>query len=339
MPVSDTAFTEDDIRPHRFDEGKSAALQRDLAWLAERASTFVVVPCPACASHDREAAFEKFGFSFARCKRCRTAYMNPRATAATLAEFYARSALYEFWNEHIFPASREVRRDKIFRPRAERIMALCAALDVPTGMLVEIGAANGTFCEEVIRTGAFRRVVAVEPGRALAITCRDLGIETIESSVEEVSDLDGTADVVASFETIEHLFSPRDFIVKCHGLLVENGLLVLTCPNYEGFDIQTLGVDSDSLDAEHINLFNPEALASLVARCGFRVVECSTPGELDAELVRRKVNEGRLDLSRQPFLKMVLVERWGELGARFQEFLKASGLSSHLWLVAQRRRR
>jgi 2-polyprenyl-3-methyl-5-hydroxy-6-metoxy-1,4-benzoquinol methylase len=338
MPVSDRAFTEDDIRPHRFDEGKAAALQRDLAWLAQRASTFIVVACPACGSNDQEPAFEKFGFRFVRCKHCRTAYMNPRATAATLGEFYARSTLYEFWNQHIFPASREVRREKIFRPRAERIAALCTALNVPTDVLVEVGAANGIFCEEVMRSGAFRRVVAIEPGHSLATSCRALGIETIASSVEEVGGLDGTANVVASFETIEHLFSPRDFIVKCHRLLVENGLLVLTCPNYEGFDIQTLGVDSDSLDAEHVNLFNPDALASLVERCGFRVTECSTPGELDAEIVHRKATEGGLDLSSQSFLKTVLVERWGKLGARFQEFLKANGLSSHLWLVAQRLR-
>jgi 2-polyprenyl-3-methyl-5-hydroxy-6-metoxy-1,4-benzoquinol methylase len=338
MPVSDTAFTEDDIRPHRFDEGKAAALQQDLAWLAERASTFIVVACPGCGSNDREPAFEKFGFSFARCKRCRTAYMNPRATAVTLGEFYASSALYDFWNEHIFPASREVRRVKIFRPRAERIVSLCAGLEVPTGVLVEVGAANGIFCEEVIRTGAFRRVVAIEPGRSLAISCRALGIETIESSVEAVGNLDGTANVVVSFETIEHLFSPKDFILKCHKLLVENGLLVLSCPNYEGFDIQMLGVDSDSLDAEHINLFNPQALSSLVERCGFHVTECATPGELDAEIVHRKVTDGRLDLSGQSFLKTVLIERWGELGTRFQEFLKASSLSSHLWLVAQRQR-
>ena len=338
MPVSDTAFTEDDIRPHRFDEGKEAALQRDLAWLAQRASTFVAVTCPACGASDADPAFEKFGFRFVRCQHCRTAYMSPRATAATLGQFYARSALYEFWNQHIFPASREVRREKIFRPRVERILALCAALNVPTGVLVEVGAANGIFCEEVIRSGAFRRVVAIEPGRSLAASCRALGIETIESSVEEAGDLGGTANVVASFETIEHLFSPRDFIVKCHGLLAENGLLVLSCPNYDGFDIQTLGVESDSLDAEHVNLFNPTALSVLVERCGFRVTECTTPGALDAEIVRRKAIEGHLDLSSQPLLRTVLIERWDELGARFQEFLKASGLSSHLWLVAQRKR-
>src|SRR6185312_17411329 len=187
--------------------------------------------------------------------------------------------------------------DKIFRPRVDRILALCGALKVPTGVLVEVGAANGIFCEEVIRSGAFRRVVAIEPGRSLAASCRALGIETIESSVEEAGDLGGTANVVASFETIEHLFSPRDFIVKCHSLLAEDGLLVLSCPNYDGFDIQTLGVESDSLDAEHVNLFNPTALAALVERCGFRVTECSTPGELDAEIVRRKAIEGHLDLS------------------------------------------
>jgi hypothetical protein len=61
----------------------------------------------------------------------------------------------------------------------------------------------------------------------------------------------------------------------------------------------------------------------------------STPGKLDAELVRKAVLRGNLDLEAQPFLQTVLVDRWDELGEPFQQFLAASKLSSHLWLVAR----
>lgn len=331
------SLTEDEIRPHQFEAEKDAAMQRDLNWLKQRAGGFLSVPCPACEGSDSTPEFCKYGFQFARCLACRTAYMNPRAPADMLAEFYKGSALYEFWNEHIFPASREIRREKIFRPRVERLLSLCRRLGVPTDTLVDVGAANGTFCEEAKKFGVFSRVIAVEPGHALAETCRGLGIETIEAPVERVS-IDGGADVVTSFETVEHLFSPADFMHKCKRLLRPDGLIVLTCPNYEGFDIQTLGVESESLDAEHVNLFNPDSIQRLLERTGFRVVECSTPGELDAELVRRKVLDGAVDLSGQPLLKTVLLEQWGRLGGLFQEFLKAARLSSHMWVVAQNMR-
>jgi 2-polyprenyl-3-methyl-5-hydroxy-6-metoxy-1,4-benzoquinol methylase len=65
------------------------------------------------------------------------------------------------------------------------------------------------------------------------------------------------ADVIASFETIEHLFDPAGFLHACHRLLRPGGLLVLTCPNGQGFDVLVLGDRSDTVDAEHLNYFNP----------------------------------------------------------------------------------
>ena len=40
---------------------------------------------------------------------------------------------------------------------------------------------------------------------------------------------------------IEHLFSPQDFLAVCASLLKDGGLLVLTCPNGQGFDVSVLG--------------------------------------------------------------------------------------------------
>jgi SAM-dependent methyltransferase len=328
-------LTEDHIRPHRFDAGKEAALEADLAWLRERRSEFINVPCPACLRTRRAPAFEKFGFSFVSCLDCRTVYMAPRAPAHLLGEFYSRSVLYEFWNEFIFPASRGARKERLFRPRVQRIADLCARLGIATDLLIEVGAAHGMFCEEVKSAGIFNRVVAIEPGRALAETCRRVGIETFELPVERLMGVTA-ANVVASFETIEHLFSPRDFVTQCREILLEGGLLVMTCPNYEGFDIQTLGVMSESLDAEHINLFNPDSISRMLEECRFEVLELTTPGQLDAELVRTQILDGRFDISGREFLKLMLVDRWEEVGPAFQAFLRDNKLSSHMWVVARR---
>lgn len=329
-------FTENEIRPAALDEGKLAALEEDLSWLRARIADFHAAICPACQSELRVAAFDKFGFHFDACRQCGTAYMNPRPDSELLGEFYSRSALYAYWDRYIFPASREVRRSKIFLPRVERIIEICQRHSVETGVIIDVGAAHGGFCEEVIASGVFRRVIAIEPGEALAATCRAANIETIALPIEQVQSLDEPVDVVTSFENIEHLADPAGFLRNCKNLLKPSGLLVLTCPNYHGFDIQTLGPLSDSLDAEHINMFNPQSLRGLLELCGFDVLEWSTPGELDADIVRNKALEGAIDLSNQPFLRRVLLERWDELGHGFQEYLKSSGQSSHMWMVARR---
>ena len=328
-------LTEEEIRPKRFDSEKKAALQRDLDWLTARVSGFVFVDCPACGSAEHTTAYHKYGFRFVQCSACRTAYMNPRASQKTMAEFYGNSSLYQFWNSHIFPATREIRKEKIFRPRVRRILDLCDKFGVRKNVLIDVGAANGSFCEEAIDSNSFSRVIAVEPSHALAETCRQLGIETMEIPIEHCDGFEIGADVVTSFETIEHVFSPADFIAKCRQLLAPGGILVLTCPNYEGFDIQVLGVSSDSLDAEHVNLLNPASLTILMERQGFDVIECSTPGELDVELVHEKLMAGEFDASDNAFLRCLLKDRYAELRRPFQEFLIRNRLSSHMFMVAR----
>lgn len=329
-------FSENDIRPRHLDEGKFAAMREDIDWLRARKASFIPVDCPACGSTEHSPAFEKYSFSFARCASCRTVFMTPRAPEPLLGEFYARSALYEYWNEHIFPASRDVRMEKIFRPRVADILELCNRHGFGTGLLVDAGAASGMFCEEALKSGRFGRVVGVEPGRAQAAACRERGIEVMELPLEKISRLAKPADIVTSFETIEHVFAPRDFVRSCRNLLAPGGLLVLTCPNIEGFDILTLGTDSDSLDAEHINLFTPDSLCRMLEAEGFAIVRRATPGELDTDIVHARVRDGKLDLSAQPFLQKLFQTEENAPRRAFQEFLKTAGLSSHLHVAARK---
>ncbi len=329
-------FSEEDIRPEKWMDRQREAYNRDMAWLLERENRFVHVPCPACAADNTTEKYLKHGFHYVECANCGTLYTNPRPDQALLHEFYARAENYKYWNDVIFPASEEARRESIFKPRAERTAELCKRYGVSGGTMLEVGAGFGTFCVEMKKLNLFDRIFAVEPTPDLAQSCRDRGLEVIESPIEKV-DLDlGEVDVIASYETIEHLFDPRGFIADCGKRLRANGLLLLTCPNGRGFDVATLGEHSGTIDGEHLNYFNPDSLALAVNELGFETLEALTPGRLDAELVHKKILSGEFILERQPFLQEILVDRWEELGATFQDFLAENRLSSHLWLVARK---
>jgi len=329
---STTAFNENDIRPQELMAEKQKYVDADLAYLLSRHAEFVEVACPACDSREEIFKFEKSRFSYRECLSCGTLFMNPRPSQAVLRDFYATSQNYQFWNRHIFPATEMVRRDRIFRPRAEKVSDYCRRFGITTHTLLEVGAGFGTFCEEMRSFNLFERIVAVEPSPDLARTCRARGLEVFEMPVGDIPD-GSIADVIASFEVVEHLFSPYNFIMQCASLLRPGGLLVITCPNYRGFDIATLKTLSNSIDHEHLNYFHTESLPLLLQRCGFELTEVQTPGRLDAELVRKHVLSGALDLNNQPLLREILVERWPTLGQRFQDFLAANGLSSHMWVV------
>lgn len=330
-------LTEQEIRPAELMDRGRVAVLTDVGRMLSRISEFVLVACPACDADDAQFRYEKNSIRYVECRACQTMYVNPRPSPEVLAWFYKGSPNYAYWNEFIFPASETARRQKIFVPRVDRLLDICARHGVPTNALIEIGAGFGTFCSEVQSRGVFERVVAVEPTPGLAETCRKRGLEVIEGPVEQL-DLaeDHLFDVAANFEVIEHLFDPGSFIGHMARLLRPGGLLVVACPNGKGFDVEVLGPLSSTVDHEHINYFNPASLSALMERHGFETLESFTPGKLDAELVRTQILAGAYDVSDEPFLAKILVEEWDRLGQPFQDFLVQNGLSSNMWVIGRK---
>lgn len=327
---------EESIRPESLSRESDKLHSEDIREIIKRTSEFVVIPCPACESGNWKVLFEKDGFQFVSCAECETVFINPRPTAEMLAEFYVTSKTVKYWNDKVFPASESVRRSEIFIPRAQKIAELCSKYDAETKVFIDVGAGFGTFCEEIGKLAVFDKVFAIEPSHDLAETCRRKELDVIEKPIEEV-ELD-KVNVITNFELVEHLYWPKDFLRACAKALSKGGLFILTTPNIKGFDLLTLGRLSDNIRGpNHLNYFHPKSLSWLLQDCGFEVVEVMTPGKLDAELVRKKILSGQLDISNCPFLKHILIDDWETKGDSFQNFLQDNQLSSHLWIVARKK--
>ena len=329
-------FKEDDIRPDDLMDGQKQSFKNDIRRLLTRIDEFVAVRCPACGCKESGREFQKYELSYVRCVECDTMYISPRPSPEVVKWYYENSENYRYWCQHVFPASEDSRRKNIFRPRAKRTLELCERYGVNRKRFLEVGSGFGTFCEELRSLNAFDEIIALEPTPDLAESCRKRGLEVIEKFVEELDFEDGSLDVIASFEVIEHLFDPGDFVEHCSRILAPGGLLILTCPNVKGFEISVLMEASLSVDVEHLNYFHPDSLSHLVGRHGFEVVEVTTPGELDAELVRKRILSGDFDASNHLFVRRILIDEWESRGAAFQRYLAENNLSSHMWLVARR---
>jgi len=337
MGEQTSRFSENDIRPDRLKEGQQLALEHDLQFLAQHRDRFVQVDCPACASGETRPKYEKYSMTYVTCCDCGMVYINPRPPSDLLEEFYCQSENYAYWNRYIFPQSENSRRKNIFEPRAKRTVELCRQHCSSAGTLLEIGAGYGTFCEEIRKLGFFKKIIALEMTPDLAATCRDRGLDVIEVPVEKLKMKPESVDVVTSFEVIEHLFNPEEFLGSVRRFLHPKGLLILSCPSISGFETELLGTQSDTIDHEHLNYFTPDSLQTLLARCGFSLIERFTPGKLDADLVRKKYLAGAVDLEQDKFLRDLLTDGWEQCGEAFQEFLQKTERSSHLWVVARAR--
>ena len=122
---NDATLREDEIRPDELMKGERKHIAADRRRLLRHRDEFVHVSCPACGTDAPHKAFDKEGLAYVVCSNCATMYVNPRPTLAILEKCYAKSRVYWYWNKYIFLASEESRRDKVLRPRVERIADIC----------------------------------------------------------------------------------------------------------------------------------------------------------------------------------------------------------------------
>jgi 2-polyprenyl-3-methyl-5-hydroxy-6-metoxy-1,4-benzoquinol methylase/ribosomal protein S27E len=332
-----TRMRVNDMRPSKIMKGQIRCIEKDRRRLLSFKSQFANVVCPACQGRKSKVTFLKNRLTYVKCVDCETVYVNPRPTPEILAECYSKSSVYEYWNKYVYPVVDKARRENMYRPRVNRIIDMCVKNKIGNCTLVEVGAGFGSFCDEAQKSGFFKRVIGVEPTPDGAESCRNKNVEVMQEPVEKILNFMKKVDVVASFEVIEHLFSPKLFLNHCSKILRKGGLIVLSCPNIKGFDNVTLGKKSSTMDHEHLNYFNPKSLNFLLSSCGFRVLEISTPGKLDAEIVRNNILEGNFSIRNKPFLRQILVDEWEDKGDKFQDFLADNLLSGHMWAVASKK--
>ena len=142
---------------------------------------------------------------------------------------------------------------------------------------------------------------------------------------------------VSAFEKIEHQHEPLALAGELAGLLAPGGLLFLTLRTRSGFDVQVLWDKAPYIFIpEHLNLLSIAGIRALLDRAGFDVVELSTPGQLDIELVRHARDaDDSIELPR--FLNELLDQRDALAHDDFQSFLQKHRLSSHVRVAAMKR--
>lgn len=334
--MSESGMREDDIRPKPLLDEFFVRLQRDAARLASRRQAFVEVACPFCADPGVGSAFEKEGFRYAECGACGSLYATPRPTPDLLREYLETSEAAEYWSTHFYRETADARRRQMFRPRAARVAAIADQYGLGrSASCADIGAGYGLFLLEVADLHRFDRVVAVEPDARLAAVCRNHGFDVVEKRIEEVQPGDVTVDLGAAFEVLEHVFDPPAFLKAAAGVVRPGGLLFFSTLAASGFDIQVLWEHSRSVSPpQHLNFPTIAGLRRIVERSELAVVELTTPGQLDVEIVRNRLAAvPDLPVSR---LARTLAAADDAARQALQQVLRDHRLSSHVQCLARR---
>jgi SAM-dependent methyltransferase len=295
----------------------------------------LVVDCVACGGTQSTHQFEKDGFAYTRCAGCGTLFQSPRPSISAFEAFYRQSESSRYWAEVFFPAVAEIRREKIFRPRVERLARVCDEKGISVDSLIDVGAGYGIFLDEWRRRLPQTKALAVEPSASLARECRSKGFPVVEEIVENVVGYDNSADLVTCFEVLEHVYDPLDFVLVLKRLARPGGYVFVSTLGIDGFDLQVLWDKSSQISPpHHINFLSVQGFEHLFQRAGLVDITVSTPGQLDVDIVRNAVKRDPTLLDDQRFLQNLLAD--DNKAAAFQRFLAEQRMSSHVWVIGRK---
>ncbi len=329
--VVQSDLREADIRPPRLMSRFRELSIEDAGAYFGAPDRQVEVGCPACGETGSPVAFEKNGFKYRLCGKCRSLYVSPRPTPEWLAEYYRSSRAAQYRAEHLARETSEARRVAIIHGNAYWMGRLVDEVGRSDSRdYGDLGTNYPVLFEEIAQLGLFDRCFSIEPFQGLADSCRQAGAVVAPEPPRNLAAL-------TAFEQLEHQFSPRDMLERARALLAVGGGLFLTTRTASGFDIQTLWDKAPYIYVpEHLNLLSIDGLEMLIQGAGFEPIELSTPGQLDVELTQAAAAaDPTVPLPR--FVDLLINRRDGEAREDFQAFLQKHRLSSHVRIAAMKK--
>ena len=292
-----------------------------------------VINCVACNSKNLELQFEKHGFEYSMCLECGSLFNSPRADLNAFDDFYKNSLSSKFWATEFFPSVMDARREFVFAPKAKEILDKIKKLNIDINKIADIGAGYGIFLEEWRKISNTKNLVAIEPSSKMAEICRSKGFDVFQSMVEDINE-EINANLTVCFEVLEHAHNPLQFIKSLKNVMHPNGYLLLTTLSVDGFDIQQLWSHSDQISPpHHINFLSIQGFKLMFERAGFDLIEITTPGKLDLDIVLNSDYFLNSELSSSKFFKQVLSDESKK--KNFQKYLSDNLMSSHIWALAK----
>lgn len=211
------------------------------------------------------------------------------------------------------------RTENVYLPKLQWIENTLRIQGLRSVQLLDVMTPPNSFSELLKQSSAFESVTSVEE---MALAHRPASLKT-------------TADAAVLLESLDRVDEPQALLQAVWERLNKGGLLFVTALVASGFDMAVLGLHNKYLyPPDRTNCFTRQGLEKLLTQTGFRLVEVSTPGVLDVEIVQshRKQNQ-QLPLS--AFERHIL-DSDEESRSQFQSFLQQRGLSSFARIVGRK---
>lgn len=234
-----------------------------------------------------------------RCLDCRSAFLDPRPTPATIHLAY--EGYYTHAAPHAVNAERGLARIKRaisngyknwrFGTRLQPATAwgvpatflmapIRARIDreyrhmpvIPGGgRVLDIGFGDASFLQCAMHMGW--TAIGIDTDPAVVANAHSKGLSVSATSLDDLAEPEASFDVITAAHVLEHVHDPRAFVRRCLRLLKPGGVLWLETPNVDSQGHARFGTNWRGLEApRHLSLFTPSSLRRLLLEAGFASV-------------------------------------------------------------------
>lgn len=227
--------------------------------------------CLACGRPtEHDFLWEKSGSRVFRCRECGLG-------SATSGDFdpnvYYTADFFNGNTEGGYPdyiGSENVLRAE-FRAVVDRLRQI-----IPSGTLLEIGAAYGFF---LIEAKAHYRVHGVELAREAAQFARARGLDVRTGGLtRQILEQIGPIDIAVMLDVIEHMEHPKAALALCSEFLAPGGIVVLTTPDFASASARITGRSWRNMTPpQHLWYFTRDSLTRMAAAAGLEIHQVSHP--------------------------------------------------------------
>lgn len=228
------------------------------------------IPCPTCESTQHDPVFTSWnGYPILRCRDCRLVFTDDRNAppphtlypafeqSDTSAQKNVRSALSVFLKQRHDFVRRVTPRSRSGKHAAPR--------------LLDYGCGSGAFARFMAQSGY--DVVGLEPF-SLGAPTNEESLTLLRKPLDSARAELGSFDVITLWHVLEHVNRPVDLLRRLADHLSENGVFVISVPNFDSLQSRLFKGAWFHLDPpRHLVHFEPRTLASTLERAGLREAE------------------------------------------------------------------
>ena len=334
--VSVQEISEFEIKPHAAVARWRTLVEAEIAKHWTDRSGWVRIDWPTCKQVDEIPAFKRYDIAYVESPACGSLYAPLRPNEDELWSWYRESAPTRFWREQILPASEAARLEKTTRPRADWVLDGIAEYVSSARRLVDISYyGRGLIDLLVAENPMLVEVVAA----SMTADLEGISIPRIQVQPTRIADLPahGPVDVIVAVDALDRAPDLVALVEAFEQLLAPGGVAFATVPVASGFEIQTLWERSPTvIPPDKLNLPTVAGLQKIFAAPAWELLELSTPGMFDVEMVRRAI-EAEPDAP-WPRVVRALVERTDAAGrTALVELLQSRRLTSFARLVVRKK--